>query len=71
MAGNLKSSYDSTNFVLLDDYKMKFNSLDAGQPEVAVLLSGDTPTVSCVTWKRGVLEESIRFKYIGMDYDTA
>ncbi len=69
--GNLKSSYDSTNFVLLDDYKMKFNSLDAGQPEVAVLLSGDTPAVSCVTWKRGVLEESIRFKYIGMDYDTA
>lgn len=69
--GNLKSSYDSTNFVLLDDYKLKFNSLDAGQPEVAVLLSGDTPTLSCVTWKRGVLEESIRFKYIGMDYDTA
>lgn len=71
MAGNLLTSYNATNFVLLDDYKMKFNSLDVGQPEVAVLLSGDSATVSCVTWKRGVMEESIRFKYIGMDYDSA
>ena len=71
MAGNLLTSYGANNFVLLDDYKMKFNSLDVGQPEVAVLLSGDSATVSCVTWKRGVMEESMRFKYIGMDYDTA
>ena len=35
----------SSNFVLLDDYKMKVNSLDVGQPEVAVQLSVDTPTV--------------------------
>jgi len=45
MASNLLTSYNSSNFVLLDDYKMKVNSLDVGQPEVAVQLSVDTPTV--------------------------
>ena len=69
--GNPLDSHGAQNFILLDDYKMKFNSLDVGQPEVNVLLSSDSPTVSCVTWKRGVMEESISFKYIGMDYTTA
>ena len=57
---------------MLDDYKMRLNSLDVGQPEVAVVLSGDgEPTVTFVTWKRGVMHESCRFKYVGMDFDTA
>lgn len=45
MAGNLLTSYSGDNFILIEDYKMKVNSLDAGQPEVAVQLSVDTPTV--------------------------
>lgn len=72
---NLLTSYSGDNFILIDDYKMKVNSLDVGQPEVAVQLSGSlsssTPTVEVVTWKRGIMEESVRFKYIGMSYDTA
>lgn len=72
MAKNLLTSYDARNFVLLDDYKMRLNSLDVGQPEVAVVLSGNSqPTVAFVTWKRGVMHESCRFQYVGMDYDTA
>lgn len=34
MAGNLKSSYDATNFVLTQDYSYRFNQLDVGKPEV-------------------------------------
>ena len=67
----LLHTYGADNFVLVDDYKLQCNSLDVGQPEVAVQLSGDTPTVQTVTWRRGITEESLRFKYIGMDYQTA
>ena len=67
----LLTTYGADNFILLDDYKLKCNSLDAGQPEVAVLLSGANPSVQVVTWKRGITEESLRFKYVGMDYETA
>lgn len=71
MAGNLLTSYGAQNFVLLDDYKMRFNSIKVGQPEVAVLLSGNVASVQTVTWKRGIMEESCRFSYIGMSYDAA
>lgn len=67
----LLTSYGADNFVLEDDYKLKCNSLEVGQPEVAVLLSGNNPTVQVTTWRREVTEESLRFKYIGMDYQTA
>lgn len=36
MAGNLLTSYNADNFILVDDYKLQCNSLDVGQPEVAV-----------------------------------
>jgi len=73
MAGNLKTSYDATNFVLTQDYSLKFNQLDVGKPEVVAQYDPDTQEVDVetVTWKRAIMEETAGFKYIGMDYATA
>lgn len=44
------TSYGAENFVMLEDYNFKFNSIEQGQPEVAVelsgTLSGGEPTVT-------------------------
>lgn len=39
-------TYGTENFVMLEDYNFKFNSIEQGQPEVTVELSGGTPTVT-------------------------
>lgn len=73
MAGNLKTSYDASNFVLTQDYSFKFNQLDVGKPEVVAQYDPQTQqtTVQSKVWKRAIMEETAGFKYIGMDYATA
>lgn len=73
MAGNLKTSYDASNFVLTQDYSFKFNQLDVGKPEVVAQYDPETQevTVQSKIWKRAIMEETAGFKYIGMDYATA
>ena len=73
MANNLKSTYDASNFVLTQDYSHKFNQIDVGKPEARVEYDPDTQTTSVelVSWKRGMVQETAGFKYVGMDYATA
>ena len=73
MAGNLKTSYAASNFVLTQDYSFKFNQLDVGKPEVVAQYDPQTQqvTVQSKIWKRAIMEEIAGFKYIGMDYATA
>ena len=72
MAGNLKTSYDATNFVLTQDYSLKFNQLDVGKPEVVAQYDPDTQEVDVetVTWKRAIMEETAGFKYIGTETNS-
>ena len=73
MAYNLKRTYDSSNFVLTEDYSFRFNQLDVGKPEVVAEVDPTTQQVTVTTkvWKRALMEESAGFKYIGMNYATA
>lgn len=65
------NTYNADNFVMLEDYNFKFNSIEQGQPDVTVELSGSTPTVTISQWWRAMQDERTSFKYVGMDYDTA
>ena len=69
----LLRTYGAENFVLTEDYSVRFNQVDCGVPEVSVELDEEThqPQVVIAQWCRAIMEERAGFKYIGMNYSTA
>lgn len=65
------TSWGANNLVIEQDYGIRFNSIEVGQPEVTIELSGNQPTASVKTWWHGMQEETARWRYVGMDYSTA
>ena len=65
------TSYGAHNLVIEQDYNFKFNSIEVGDPEVTIELSNGQPVVQVNTWWRGLQEETARWRYVGMDYETA
>ena len=69
----LLRTYGAENFVLTEDYSVRFNQVDCGVPEVTVDLDPQTaqPVINITKWCRAIMEERAGFKYIGMNYSTA
>lgn len=68
------NSYSSDNFQLDQDYQIRLDSVEVGQPEVIIscdLSSGDPVGIKIERWKRYVQIEEASFSYVGMDYATA
>lgn len=68
------NSYGSDNFQLEQDYQMRVDSIEVGQPEIVVscdLSSGQPVDLRIDSWKRYIQIEEASFSYVGMDYATA
>lgn len=71
---NGMTSWGSGNLVIETDYGVRFNEIVVGNPEIAVeppTTSGGSPVVSVASWYHFQCAEAARWKYVGMDYDTA
>ncbi len=68
------NSYGADNFQLENDYTIRLDSIEVGQPEIIIscdLSSGDPVDIKIERWKRYVQIEEASFSYVGMDYSTA
>ena len=68
------NSYGSNNFQLDQDYQIRLDSVEVGQPEIIIscdLSSGNPVDLKIDRWKRYVQIEEASFSYVGMDYATA
>lgn len=66
------TSYSANNLVIEEDYNVRFNEILVGDPEVTVEfdLSGN-PAMQINSWYRTQQEETARWRWVGMNYDTA
>jgi hypothetical protein len=69
----MMTSYGSDNFQLDQDYQIRLDQVEVGQPEVVIScdLSSGEFDVKIDRWKRYVQIEEASFSYVGMDYATA
>lgn len=75
MASNRQSTWGANNLVIEQDYSLKFNEIQCGEPELYIEIqpqgSSQSNVVEIVNWYHAEREETASWRYVGMDYTTA
>ena len=75
MANNRQTTWGSSNLVIEQDYSIKFNEIESGEPELYIEIqpqgSQQNNVVKIVNWYHATRTESAIWRWIGMDYTTA